>query len=46
MSLSQLLRMTFDEALEQFPVRQWICFTDGLHTYEAVKRDYNTWLPK
>ena len=46
-SFSQLLRMTFDEALRQVPDESVdLLHVDGLHTYEAVKRDYNTWLPK
>ena len=46
-SFSTLLRMTFDQALEQFQDRSVdLLRHDGCHAYEAVKRDYETWLPK
>jgi len=44
---SRLLRMTFIEALETIEDRSVdLLHIDGLHTYEAVKEDFTTWLPK
>jgi hypothetical protein len=41
-AFSQLLRMTFDEAVARFNDNS----VDGLHTYDAVLHDFTTWLPK
>ena len=44
---SSLLRMSFDNAIAHFVDESIELFhIDGLHTYEAVRHDFETWLPK
>jgi GT2 family glycosyltransferase len=42
-----LIRKTFDKALSDFEDNSVdILHIDGLHTYEAIKHDFENWLPK
>jgi hypothetical protein len=44
---SALYRMTFNKALNRFENRSVdLLHIDGFHTYEAVRHDFESWLPK
>ena len=44
---SQFLRMLFDDAASLFENETFdVIHIDGLHTYDAISHDFNTWYPK
>jgi hypothetical protein len=47
LNFSKLLKMNFDDALNQFKDNSIdLLHIDGYHTYEQVKHDFNSWRPK
>lgn len=45
--ISSLLRMQFDHAIQKFENKSIdLLHIDGYHSYDAVKHDFESWLPK
>ncbi|WP_143961602.1 class I SAM-dependent methyltransferase [Litoribacter populi] len=45
--IGEMIRKDFNDAVHDFNDKSIDCLhIDGLHTYEAVKNDFYTWLPK